>query len=364
MALKQQTCSPPSYPARSSVGLATDWDAPGYLPVYYEMPLLDKVGDELPDWADDKTCTSEEVAKRLTHCGGGEETTVDKICSYDAVCARYRNPKGKTGICGRGMLGRYGPNHAADCIVTRFHPLTNKPQAIVVDRVDGDKSSIAWPAGMVEPGEEVPEVLEREMKEEAVVESQAVDRLFKECRRGVVYRGHVDDQRNTDHAWMETTVVHFHASDDIAGAIEFGTKDTHEVKTSYWVDMDSISEMYASHYEWLCIVRERLDDGMRQKDIHKQFHNDDWMVDGEKLSQEEIAVAIQWRKFDKDALTKRLCLMLAQGGEFDKDVLTKRLGLMLAQAGVHNIVEDEDDDARECADMVRECKRARTTSAS
>ena len=90
---------------------------------------------------------------------------MDKVCSYDAVRARYRNPKGKTGLRGRGMLGRYGPNHAADCIVTRFHPVTSKPQAIVVERVDGDKSSTAWPAGMVEPGEEVPEVLEREMKE-------------------------------------------------------------------------------------------------------------------------------------------------------------------------------------------------------
>ena len=292
MALKQQTCAAPLYPPRCAVGNAMDWTETGYAPTEYEMPLLDKVPHELPCWADKKTCSSVEVGKRLTYCDDGKETTVEKVCSYDVDRARYRNPKGKTGLRGRGMLGRFGPNHAADCIVTRFHPVTKKPQAIVVDRVDGDKSSIAWPAGMVEPGEEVPEVLEREMKEEAVVENRAVERLFKECRSGVVYRGHVDDQRNTDDAWMETTAVHFHASDDIAGAIEFGTKDTHEVKASYWVDMDSIREMYASHYDWLCIVRERLDEGMRQKDLKAQLNSDDWMVDGEKLSAEEIAVAI------------------------------------------------------------------------
>ena len=56
--------------------------------------------------------------------------------------------------------------------------------------------------------------------------------------------------------------------------------------------MDSIREMYASHYDWLCIVRERLDEGMRQKDLKAQLNSDDWMVDGEKLSAEEIAVAI------------------------------------------------------------------------
>ena len=28
----------------------------------------------------------------------------------------------------------------------------------------------------------------------------------------VVYRGYVDDPRNTDHSWMETTAFHFHCS--------------------------------------------------------------------------------------------------------------------------------------------------------
>ena len=30
------------------------------------------------------------------------------------------NPSGRTGICGRSKLGRWGPNHAADPVVTRF----------------------------------------------------------------------------------------------------------------------------------------------------------------------------------------------------------------------------------------------------
>ena len=32
----------------------------------------------------------------------------------------HRNPRGRTGLKGRGLLGRYGPNHAADPIVTRW----------------------------------------------------------------------------------------------------------------------------------------------------------------------------------------------------------------------------------------------------
>lgn len=30
------------------------------------------------------------------------------------------NPVGRTGISGRGVLGRWGPNHAADPVVTRW----------------------------------------------------------------------------------------------------------------------------------------------------------------------------------------------------------------------------------------------------
>lgn len=35
------------------------------------------------------------------------------------------NPFGRTGIRGRGLLGRWGPNHAADPIVTRWKRDTN-----------------------------------------------------------------------------------------------------------------------------------------------------------------------------------------------------------------------------------------------
>ena len=39
-----------------------------------------------------------------------------------------RNPVGRTGMVGRGLLGKWGPNHAADPIVTRWKrdPAGNK----------------------------------------------------------------------------------------------------------------------------------------------------------------------------------------------------------------------------------------------
>lgn len=40
--------------------------------------------------------------------------------SYEIKDNRPLNPKGRTGLKGRGVLGKWGPNHAADPIVTRW----------------------------------------------------------------------------------------------------------------------------------------------------------------------------------------------------------------------------------------------------
>lgn len=39
---------------------------------------------------------------------------------YQVIDGRPLNPLGRTGVKGRGVLGRWGPNHAADPIVTRW----------------------------------------------------------------------------------------------------------------------------------------------------------------------------------------------------------------------------------------------------
>jgi ADP-ribose pyrophosphatase len=39
---------------------------------------------------------------------------------YEVLDGVPRNPVGRTGMAGRGLLGKWGPNHAADPIVTRW----------------------------------------------------------------------------------------------------------------------------------------------------------------------------------------------------------------------------------------------------
>jgi len=111
---------------------------------------------------------------------------------------------------------------------------------------------------MVEPGQDVVAALKSELLEEAVTATDAVDALFSTCKREVVYRGIVDDWRNTDWAWIETTAVWFHATPSIGDALKPAVTDTAEIESAQWINIDDVTDMYASHYQWLQHVREAL----------------------------------------------------------------------------------------------------------
>lgn len=78
---------------------------------------------------------------------------------------RPLNPMGRTGLADRGLLGKWGPNHAADPIVTRYHPTTGQLQVVAIQRKD--TGQWALPGGMVDPGECVSQTVLREFTEEA-----------------------------------------------------------------------------------------------------------------------------------------------------------------------------------------------------
>lgn len=252
--MKQATIAPPSYGARAPVGVADDWDDAAYAPKWHEAPILHT---GVP-WADPAAISAKDIRRRLTYVNGqlvplAECDAYHELCNGDFI---LRNPKGKTGISGRGLLGKWGPNHAADVVLTRRNGATGKYEVLLVEkRLEGDETALAFPAGMVEAGEDVPLALRRELVEEAVADGDAVDLLFRLCRQGVLYCGHVDDWRNTDGAWMETNAVHFHATDAIGAQLRLEVKDVEEVRRSRWVEIDAVQTMYASHLDWLHMAR-------------------------------------------------------------------------------------------------------------
>ncbi|XP_034480834.1 ADP-ribose pyrophosphatase, mitochondrial isoform X1 [Drosophila innubila] len=174
-----------------------------------------------------------------------------------------QNPMGRTGLTGRGLLGRWGPNHAADPIVTRWkrdeqgetlrNDISGKNilQMVAIQRSDNKLWAI--PGGMVDPGENVTVTLKREFTEEALNftdKGNMVEEFFKDG--DPVYSGYVDDFRNTDNAWMETTALNFHDEDGTkVGQLQLEAGD--DATNVRWTDIDANLKLHANHAD---IVKE------------------------------------------------------------------------------------------------------------
>lgn len=249
-----------------------DWLAEwkDYQPVEYTaMSILSG-----PQWADPQVSDKSFSPKFNERDGEVERTSWNGL--YVVENGRPRNPAGRTGLTGRGLLGRWGPNHAADPVVTRWkrdrsgnkiaHPVTGKNilQFVAIKRRDCGEWAI--PGGMVDPGEKISATLKREFGEEALNSLQKspeekaelekqLQRLFSQ-EHFVVYRGYVDDPRNTDNAWMETEAVNYHdetgeTMDNLP--LEAGD-DAGMVK---WVDISEKLKLYANHSYFIKLVTEK-----------------------------------------------------------------------------------------------------------
>ncbi|XP_043401058.1 ADP-ribose pyrophosphatase, mitochondrial isoform X6 [Chelonia mydas] len=195
---------------------------------------------------------------------------------YEVENGRPRNPSGRTGLVGRGLLGRWGPNHAADPIITRWkrdssgnkitHPISGKNilQFVAIKRKDCGEWAI--PGGMVDPGEKISATLKREFSEEALNSLQKsraekeemekqMNRLFNQ-EHFVVYKGYVDDPRNTDNAWIETEAVNYHdePGETMDNLLLEAGDDAGKVK---WVDISEKLKLYANHGNFIKLVAEK-----------------------------------------------------------------------------------------------------------
>ncbi|KAM4609093.1 transient receptor potential cation channel subfamily M member 2 [Polymixia lowei] len=116
----------------------------------------------------------------------------------------YRNPGGRTGVRGRGALSKLGPNLNIDLVLTRWR---DSERSALEFLAVWDESQAVWalPGGPVQSDELLPVTLQEIMGKQ----------LYKKIHAKVVdgtkvFEGYVDDCRNTDNAWVETTVLNIH----------------------------------------------------------------------------------------------------------------------------------------------------------
>jgi len=222
--------------------------------------------DKKPVWADPDVTDKAAYSSIKFNQVDGSTDRVSFVGTYEVVDGIPRNPIGRTGVTGRGLLGKWGPNHAADPIVTRWKrddkgakvfytspKGVKKPILEFVSIQRGDTKEWAIPGGMVDANEEVSLTLKREFNEEALnslegdqkeLTKKDIQEVFK--KGTLIFKGYVDDPRNTDNAWMETVAMNFHDEDGTTvGRIPLHAGD--DASAVQWLSIEKAISLYASH---------------------------------------------------------------------------------------------------------------------
>lgn len=219
---------------------------PDYKPTEYTSPVI--LSSKPPEWADPvdplpiRFNAANRKVNRVSYHGNYK---------FD-LDGHPLNPMGRTGMQGRGCLGKWGPNHAADAIVSRFRESDGMLQFIAIERCD--VGMLAIPGGMIDAGESAKNAAIREFMEEAldndqnVISSPQIEKFFAE-KGEILYQGYVDDRRNTDNAWIETSVFNFHDTDGIFNDIKL--KAGSDALKAKWMTICSRMDMYASHFSFI-----------------------------------------------------------------------------------------------------------------
>ena len=217
-------------------------------------------------WADEENPDIDILEERETFMGSfpGSKTLAEAGIKFNKN-NKPMNPVGWTGLAGRGLLGKWGPNHAADPIVAYLDE-NESLWAIVIRRKDTGEWAI--PGGMVDSGDNVSQTLINEIFQEAI-ENDENDENDENVRDGIIdlfhnaivlYEGYVNDPRNTDNSWMETTVSGILISEEQKLKINLRAEDTeNNTDSTKWIRISQNSEdfvnLYADHKFYLLLMQ-------------------------------------------------------------------------------------------------------------
>uniref|UniRef100_A0A8C0X556 Transient receptor potential cation channel subfamily M member 2 n=1 Tax=Castor canadensis TaxID=51338 RepID=A0A8C0X556_CASCN len=163
------------------------------------------------------------------------------------------NPMGRTGLRGRGSLRWFGPNHTLHPVITRWR--RNQDGAICRKSIKKmlevlvlkHPSSEHWalPGGSREPGDMLPRKLKQVLRQEFWA---AFENLLMQGTE--VYKGYMDDPRNTDNAWIETVAISIHFPDQNDVELKRLNSHLHPCDPGVsvrWQVVDRRIPLYANH---------------------------------------------------------------------------------------------------------------------
>ncbi|XP_063693719.1 transient receptor potential cation channel subfamily M member-like 2 isoform X10 [Bolinopsis microptera] len=246
---------------------------PEYLPVDYTSPEIADQTSDMVDPAEITLKTKIQFNKINYSTVNNKQWTIDRTShhgKYNVVDGIPQNPKGRTGVIGRGCLQRWGPNHAADTVVTRWHrddrgeimKIEGLPVLEFVGIFRQAFNEWAIPGGRCKPNERIFETIKREFSEEALAnlsrpateQTRISEMLAEHFKLGItVYKGYVDDPRNTDNAWIETIAVNYHDSTGKSFS-KFPLQSRAGMESGsvgvQWIPIDHNLDLFANH-EWI-----------------------------------------------------------------------------------------------------------------
>jgi ADP-ribose pyrophosphatase len=226
---------PSTYPPRTPLRVA---DAPweitlaDYSPPYHVEDLVLEGSQVDPSWADPEDFALVASERRSASAAHDDQ-------------GRPLNPFGRTGVSGRGRLGRWGANPTVAGVVTR------STEQSAVELLVGRKPNrevFSLPKGFVFPHEAPRETLGRVLANKFGIEedTSSVDEIF----RGPSY-----DRRQTDHAWIEVCGYLMHAGDQLLHAVNAGAGFAEVV----WrpLTADTVNHLSSGHAHLVrCAIRQ------------------------------------------------------------------------------------------------------------
>jgi hypothetical protein len=184
----------PSYPQRINI------NDPNY---DENCPYFEKKRFPKPDYEDLENISEEELKNNRYIWTWFNDNL--KLITLNESDIKFKNGKPitpiRTGIKGRGILPKFGPQHAADPVVTCY--INNKLNFLAVLRSDVNEYAI--PGGFIDPGEKYPATLKREFEEESCqgTNPAILDKVFE--NGDIIYAGPTfDDPRTTDNIETST----------------------------------------------------------------------------------------------------------------------------------------------------------------